>query len=281
MDWRKWSQARRIGRQMLAVLTALVLAVEPGSGSGLRKTDPAQVVPLDQIPVQYRESVAEVIRDNHFHQQSKPDTFPCHPKLYLSLLNQPMLTLALWQDLSPSPAKLKQVGPGVYQGTDGAGATATWEFAYRSPRLHVLLCKLDYASPRGNARLDGRIVLVVRSGFYREVNGETWVQHDIEAYVKVDSRGWRALAATARPIIEKLLEDQIQEAGWFVSVMARLVEMYPSWAVAVAVNQADIPVPTKDAFRDLVVQTRRPGALPGRPQLADATAAAPPETVRR
>lgn len=252
--------------------------------AGLRKaTDPAQVIPLDQIPVKYRESVAEVIRDNHFHQQSKPDTFPCQPQIYLSLLNDPVLTLALWQDLSPSPAHLDMVQPGVYQGNDGVGAKATWEFALRSPRLTVLLCNLDYDSPRGNAHLEGRVVLIVRTGFYREVNGETWVQHDIEAFVKVDSRGWRAVAATARPIIERLLEDQIQEAGWFISLMARMVEMYPNWATSVASSKAAIPAESKQAFRDLVARTRRPGALPGRPQLADAapSTATPPATLRR
>ena len=109
--------------------------------------------------------------------------------------------------------RLKQVGPDRYEGTDGAGASAVWEFVHRSPKLHVLLCNLSYTTPRGDARLDARIVLLVHSGFYREVNGEPWVQHDVEAFVKVDSKGWKAVARTVRPVIEKLLEDQVREAG--------------------------------------------------------------------
>lgn len=237
--------------------------------AGLRRTDPAEVVPLDQIDLRLRASVAEVIRDHTFHHHGRPETFPCNPRIYLALLNEPALTLGLWKDLSPNPARLGQVGPGRYQGTDGAGTTATWEFALRSPQLHVLLCDLQYATPRGNARLEGRIVLIVRSNFLRESDGETWVQHDIEAYVKVDSRGWRAVAATVKPLIEKVLEDQIQEAGWFVSLMSRLVEMYPNWATSVAVNQPEIAPQVRESFRDLVAQTRRPGAYSGRPVLAE------------
>jgi hypothetical protein len=255
----------------------LVVTGLPRASAGLRRSvDPATVVPIDQLAPGYRDEVIEVIRDHHFHQQSKPDTFPSNPKLYLSLLNEPALTLALWKDLSPSPARLQQVRSGVYQGTDGAGTSATWEYALRSPKLHVLFSRLEYTGPRGNTRLEGRIVLVVRSGFYREVNGETWVQHDIEAFVKVDSRGWRTVAATARPIIERLLDDQVQEAGWFVSIMARMVEMYPAWAVSVAMRQADVPAESREGFRTLVAQTRRPGAREGRPQLADATPSAAP-----
>jgi hypothetical protein len=265
---------RNVGPALLLALAGACLL--PTARGGTRRADPSQVIPLDQVDPRHRESVAEVIAEASFHRQGKPETFPCNPKIYLSLLNEPALTLALWQDLSPTPARLRQVGPGIYQGTDGAGASATWEFVLRSPRLHVLLCRLDYASPRGNARLSGRIVMVVRTGFYKEVNGEPWVQHDVEAFVKIDSRGWKAVAVTVRPLIEKLLEDQVQEAGWFVSLMARLVEMYPNWAITTVMGQAELPGTTRQGFRDMVAQNRRPGAFTGRPTLAQT---APP--VRR
>jgi hypothetical protein len=244
-----------------------------------RPVEPSQVVPLDQIAPEHRESVADVIADHTLHRQGAPETFPCNPRIYLSLLNEPALTLALWKDLSTSPVRLRKVGPGRYEGNDGNGATATWEFVYRSPKLHVLLAHLDYTSPRGAARMEARIVLIVHCGFYREVNGDHWVQHDVEAFVKVDSKGWKAVARTVRPLIEKLLEDQVREAGWFVSLMGRLVAMYPNWACQVAMGQDDINAETRQHFRDIVVQTRRPGAFTGRPVVVDNTVV--DETARR
>ncbi len=227
------------------------------------------MVPLDLIAKEHREGVTEVIRDHTFHRKGAPETFPCNPKVYLCLLNEPSLTLGLWKDLSDSQVRLRQIGPSRYEGTDGAGANAVWEFVYRSPKLHVLLCTLNYASPRGAAKLDARIVLVVHSGFYREVNGDPWVQHDVEAFVKVDSKGWKAVARGVRPVAEKLLEDQVREAGWFVSLMGRLVAMYPNWACQVTMNQNEVATDTRSKFRDVVMQTRRPGASTGRPALAD------------
>jgi hypothetical protein len=245
------------------------------------EVDPAQVVPLKQIAAESRDSVAEVIRDNSFHRRGAPETFPCNARIYLDLLNEPALTLALWQDLSSSPVRLQQVGPNRYQGTDGAGASAAWEFVYRSPKLHVLLGHLDYTSPRGNANLQGRIVLIVHSGFYREVNGEPWVQHDVEAYVKIDSKGWKAVARTVRPLIERLLDDQVREAGWFVSLMGRLVLMYPNWACQVVMQRPDLNSEVRQRFRDIVTQTRRPGASSGRPVMVDNSTANPDATLRR
>jgi hypothetical protein len=278
----KSSVVRRRLARWVVVLGASAAAHAMAAGlplasarAGTRATDPAAVVPIDQIRPERREAVAEVIRDHTLHRRAAPETFPCNPKLYLCLLNEPAVTLALWKDLASSPVQLRQTGPDRYEGTDGQGTSAVWEFVYRSPKLHVLLADLDYSTPRGAAHLDARIVLVVHTGFYREVNGEQWVQHDVEAYVKVDSRGWKAVARTVRPVVERVLEDQVREAGFFVSLMGRLVASYPNWACQVTMGQPDIASDTRQRFRDLVMQTRRPGASAGRPVLADNTAPSP------
>jgi hypothetical protein len=262
----------------LGVWLALASPTAPNARAGspaVRPPDPATVVPLDKIGPEHREAVAEVIRDHTLHRKGVPETFPCHPRVYLSLLNEPAITLALWQDLATSPVRLRQVGPNRYEGNDGSGASAVWDFVYRSPKLHVLLADLDYNTPRGNAHLDARIVLIVHSGFYREVNGEHWVQHDVEAFVKVDSKGWKAVARTLRPVVEKLLEDQVREAGWFVSLMGRLVAAYPNWACQAAMSRNEIAADTREKFRELVVATRRPDSFTGRPTLAESTNANP------
>jgi hypothetical protein len=271
-----------VGLGLLAALAACWPPSYARAGAGAeRVSDPAQVVPLDKIAPEHREAVAEVIRENTLHRKSAPETFPCNPRIYLCLLNEPTLTLALWKDLSDSPVQLRQVGPDRYEGNDGAGAQAVWDFVYRSPKLHVLMANLHYTTPRGNAQLDARIVLVVHSGFFREVNGDQWVQHDVEAFVKVDSKGWKAVARTVRPIIEKLLEDQVREAGWFVSLMGRLVTMYPNWSCQVAMNQTAVAADVRTRFREIVIATRRPGAFTGRPTLAESTTANGPPTRTR
>jgi hypothetical protein len=245
------------------------LAADPRVEGAARHFEPAQIVPLDLIAPEHRESVSEVISTNTFHRQGASDTFPCHPKVYLSLLNEPALTLALWQDLAASPAKLRQVGPDTFQGSDGTGTSATWQFLYRSPRLHVMLSNLDYVGPHGNVKLSGRIVLVVHTEYIQKSPTDHWVRHDVEMFVKIDSKGWRALAKTGRPLIEKLLEDQVQEAGWFVSLMGRLVELYPNWACQVVKEGPDIRPDVRQNFTALITQTRRPNAFTGRPVLAE------------
>jgi hypothetical protein len=264
------------------MVAALVVGMTPSVAAGLGwRTDPAQVVPLNQIPAEYRDHIVEVIRDHTFHRQGDPETFPCSAGLYLSLVNEPLLTLSLWKDLAESPVQLRRIGPARYQGGDGAGTSATWDYVLRTPRVHVLLAYLTHITPRSNSRIDARVVLVVHSGYYREVNNEPYIQHDVEVFVKVDSKGWKTLARTLRPVIEHVLEEQVREAGQFVSLMSRLVVMYPNWATGVAVSQAELDVTTRTRFRDIVSQDRKPGASPGRPVMMADSAASSADTRRR
>ncbi|WP_169975263.1 hypothetical protein [Tautonia rosea] len=263
--------SRTLSALVVAVAVVATAGAGPGSSGllGNRRIDPLEVLPLHQVAPEARAEVSEVISEHSFHHKGEPETFPCDPQLYLSLLNEPALTLALWQDLSTSPARLMQIAPGVYQGTDGSGTTATWSFVLRSPQMHALLCNLEYRSPRGSAHLEGRIVLIVHTNYFKEASGSPWIQHNVEAFVKVDSKGWRAVAKTFRPLIERLLEDQIQEAGWFVSLMGRLVETYPNWAEEVISSHPQVPRDTQGHFRAVIERARRPDASPGRPVLMD------------
>jgi hypothetical protein len=253
---------------LVGLLTSpLTLHSAAAAGLGSRKIDPAQVVPLNELNPEHRATVEEVIRDHTFHRQGESDTFPCPGKLYLNLVEEPMLPLSLWKDLSDSPVQLHKVAPGRYEGSDGSGSTATWEIVYTAPRQHVFLANFNYVSPRGNARIDARIVLVVHSAYYLDTKKEPWIQHDVEAFVKVDSKGWKTLGRTLRPVIERVLEEQVREAGYFISLMTRLVMTYPDWATETVTLHPGIDVPTRDKFCTQVAQSRKPGASSGRPSV--------------
>jgi hypothetical protein len=124
-------------------------------------------------------------------------------------------------------------------------------------------------------------VLVLHSGYYREVNHESYVQHDVQAFVKVDSKGWKTLARTIRPVIERVLDDQVREAGQFVSLMSRLVVSYPNWATEVAMRQQDADEPARIRFREIVAQNRKPNASPGRPIVMSSAGEATADTRQR
>ncbi len=267
----------------VAIIGIMSATLSPlaGAGIGSRRIDPAQVVPIEQLAPEWRDSVIEVIRDHTFHREGEPDTFACPPDLYLSLLNEPAMTVALWKDLSDTPVRLRKVTANRYEGDDGSGSTATWEFVLRSPRLHVLLAHFNYISPHGNARVEARIVVVVNSAYYRDRTKAPFVQHNVDIYVKVDSKGWKTIARTVRPVVERILEEQVKEAGFFISLMSRLVLSFPNWATDVVTRNPGIDAATRQRFATIVAQPRRPGASSGRPVVRKDPGNITAETRRR
>jgi len=261
-------------RQMGLGLAGLIAS--GGLASAASRKTAAELLPMDQVAPERREEVREVIETFTIHRQGKPEAFPCDPNLYLALLNEPALTLSLWKDLSKAPVKLQHLGANQYYGDDGQGTTANWEFVYRSSKLHALYCNLLHVRPKSQSKLEGRIVLLVRSDYFKPqaAHDQPVIQHEVEAFVKVDSKGWRALAKTVRPILEKVLEQQVQEAGWFVSLMGRLVAQYPVWAVDVVSRDAEIPREYREYFPKVVDQAKIADYSAGRPRMRQETAQA-------
>lgn len=115
----------KLGRRSWFAATLLIVLLAPfpraGAGLGGRHTDPAQVVPLDQLAAEYREAVAEVISEHTFHRQGESENFPCHSSLYLSLLAEPLVPLTLWKDLMLRRCSFRKSGPTAIKGPMGPG----------------------------------------------------------------------------------------------------------------------------------------------------------------
>ncbi|ADV64069.1 hypothetical protein Isop_3512 [Isosphaera pallida ATCC 43644] len=230
-------------------------------------------LPWASIAPEWRDGLIEVMRSAHFHRRSPAELFECDPRLYLALVNEPVLTLGLWRDLGGTQAWLRRIGPARFQGNDGQGTTAVWDYVLATPNLHILHSHLNHVGPNEAVKLDARVVLILRTEYLRDAAQRDHIRHDVEVFVKIDSRGWKAIARVARPIIEGLLNDQVQEAGWFISVLGRLIERHPDWAQAAIMKQTDLPLAARHQIASLIQTNRKPQAQPGRPQASAIIAA--------
>ncbi len=167
-----------VGKSVRVAMTMMVvlgLAVSPArAGLGTRHVDPAQIVPLPQIAAEHREAVAEVIRDHTFHRQGEADAFPCPSSLYLSLVNEPAVTLALWKDLSdvagPAPEGRAQPIRGDRRvgrvGRLGVRAPLT---PHPCPSGVLELCE----PPRQRARSRPGSFSIVNTSYYQDSNQDS------------------------------------------------------------------------------------------------------------
>jgi hypothetical protein len=82
-------------------------------------------------------------------------------------------------------------------------------------------------------------------------------------------------------VIERLLEDQVREAGQFISIMSRLVVTHPNWATQIAAGQPQLDSDARTRFCEIVAQNRKPGASSGRPAVLADSRSIPTDSRRQ
>src|SRR5262245_60306580 len=214
--------------------------------------DAKDLIPWKALDEKNRARIAEVVEHATVYHRSPSEVFVCKPELYLLLLHEPVMTLELWRALGGCNATLECVGPGQFRGADGHVSTGKWEFAYRSPELNVIYADGQYRGPLLGNTLETKSVLVLRTAYFQERDGKSYVKHQLDGYVKAESGNLKPLARALKPIFQKTVESTMQESMWFVSLMCRYAQHDPQ-SVAQIVQESDkIPDPLKAQMQKLL-----------------------------
>jgi hypothetical protein len=223
-----------------------------------------ELIPWKALDEKNRDRIGDVVDHATVVHRSPSEVFVCKPDLYLLLLHEPVMTLELWKALGGTNATLECIGPGQFQGADGHVSSGKWEFAYRSPELNVIYADGQYRGPLLGNTLETRSVLMLRTAYFQERDGKSYIKHQLDGFVKAESGNLKPLAKALKPIFQKNVESTMQESMWFVSLMCRYAQHDPH-AVARIVQQSDkIP----DALKAQMQQVLAP-LLASQPERKD------------
>ena len=240
------------GKYIWIVLSLLLLA--PQIACGEQNAEEARaLVPWKSLNDKTRSKLEDVVDHATVYHRCPSEVFACDPGLYLLFLHEPVLTLELWKALGGSNATLEAVGPSQYEGADGHVSTGRWEFVYRSPELNVIYAEGQYRGPLLGNTLETRSVLVLRTAYFQERDGKTYIKQQLDGFVKAESGNLKPLAKALKPIFQKNVESTMQESMWFVSLMCRYTQ-YDPHQIAKALDRVDkVPAETKAQLNQLLV----------------------------
>lgn len=252
----------------MRLLVSLV-AVMVSSGAGKPTVEQARsLIPWEGIDPKIRPVLEEAVNHPTVYHRTRAEVFACNPELYLLLLHQPVLTTELWK-ATGLEVDVKEIAPDRYRGSDGTTSSGQWEFVYKSPELNVIYLESQYRGRLFYGTLKTRSVLILRSVFFRETDGRSYVKHQLDGFVKAESGSLGPLAATFHPIFGRSVQITMQQALWFLSLMCRY-SVYDPHSVARVVEQTDkIPHEVKGRARSLLapflaVTPERQSLLPAR-----------------
>jgi hypothetical protein len=234
------------------VLIAIVLCASGLAWADSPSDQAKELIPWKALDEKTRTRIADVVEHATVYHRSASEVFACKPELYLLLLHEPVMTLELWKALGGSNATLECVGPGQYEGADGHVSSGQWEFVYRTPELTVIYADGQYRGPLLGTTLETRSVLILRSAYFQERDGKTYVKHQLDGFVKAESGNLKPLARALKPVFQKNVQSTMQESLWFVSLMCRYI-YYDPHGIAYILEQSDkFTDPTKGRLLNLL-----------------------------
>src|SRR5947209_20499210 len=86
----------------------------------------AALVPLEQIPPNFRDKVSHVLARPTLYSRGPLETFEGRPELYRWLLDHPDRTVVAWRRLGAKCLEIEDRGRGYFGWADTQGSDITW-----------------------------------------------------------------------------------------------------------------------------------------------------------
>jgi hypothetical protein len=141
------------------------------------------------------------------------------------MVDHPDLVVNVWEVLEISDMSLQRTGEHTFDVNDGAGTTGRVEFLYRTHDTHLLYCEGTYEGPMFARKIQGRSLLLLKSGYVRETDGRYYVTCRMDAFLQVDHLGLEILAKTFQPLVGAAADHNFQETAAFLGSMSRAAEI--------------------------------------------------------
>jgi hypothetical protein len=253
-----WSFATLLGTLLVAPSAARESVAGPLRFGRPKASDEVrEMLPFDQFSPQARWKIDSILDDHSLYRNLPTEVFRSDPDVYLFLLNEPQITVAVWQALGISDLRIQPhpQNPNYYIGDDGKGTQGSCEYVYRSPELHVLVCEGSYRGPLVPKPIRASLLLVLRSAYFRDQAEQVYVTHQLHAFVKLDSSGAEVVAKLTDPISTRMANHTFNQVTAFLGAMSRWMEQQPEWAHQLADQLPDVSSTQRQQLRDLADRT--------------------------
>lgn len=246
---RRWSLTLAIALALLATASwARADDLNAGTSSRSERKKALASIPLSKLSPADRAKVKEVLGDISIYRRLPVEVVPCDPEFFLFLVNRPDAVVSIWEALGLSDVRVEQVGKNTYKADDGHGTTANVEYLYRSHDCHLVLAEGHYQGPLFKRNVSGRCLMMLRSGYVRETDGNYYVTNRMDVFCNLDNLGIEVIAKTVNPVMGKVIDRNFTEISMFVAGLNRKAGHDPVWCREMAEKLVDVHPAVRDEF---------------------------------
>lgn len=245
----------------LATLTAMVHEVQAAPPTAPRATssmsarkEAIAALPLDGLTAEQQQNIAAVLSKTTIYRRLPPAVACCDPELYLYIVNHPEILANIWQLMDIEDVVLKPVSANRYVADDGDGTKGQMEFLHRGPNMHLVYAEGRYEGPLFTEPITGKSVLLIRSNYVREPDGQYYVTTQMDVFVHLDNVGLDFLAKTFQPLVCRVADYNFLVTAQFVEALSRTAEVNQMGMQRLASKLQNLDPQVRDDFANLALE---------------------------
>ncbi|MBX3411135.1 MAG: hypothetical protein KF708_00345 [Pirellulales bacterium] len=218
------------------------------STSRAAREDALASIPRHRLTAEQLRQVDTLIEKTSIFRRLPTQVIECDPEIYQYVMEHPEIVANIWQLLGIEKVVVRPVGPNVYQAEDGAGTKGVLHFLYRSPELHVIYAEGAYDGPMFTQNVTGGCLLILKTGYQREVDGKYYITSRVDTFIRLDNVGLEFLAKTFQPLVGRVVDYNFIATGSFVESLSRTAEMNPAGMQRLAAKLEHVDPAVRDEF---------------------------------
>lgn len=200
-----------------------------GSSSRSTLRDALDRLPLDDLTIEQRSRVNEVLEDRSMFRRLPAISIDANAEVYNHLTHNPESVVGIWRVLGISKFTMQQTGPTEWYGDAGDGSTGTIDVLSRSPNHHLLLCTGKYKSPLLARPIEATAVMHLRTQYQQGEDLQPKVVHGVDLFVMFPSHTVDTVARVIAPVSHMIADRNFRELSLFVRFMNVAMERQPGW----------------------------------------------------
>ncbi len=246
-------------RHCAAALTIVLLthayaaAATPNQATSSRaaREDAIRSIPLDRLPADMREKVSATLAGTSLYRRLPVHVTQCDPNMYLFLVRHPEVVVNIWEVMNISNVALTRTGPDSFRATDNAGTLCDVKFCYSDDETQVIYAEGAYSGPMVGKPIRARCVLLLKSGYMQETDGQYHVTSRMDTFIQIEHAGVEVLAKTLQMLIHRSADYNFVETAAFLGTVSRTAETNPNGMRRLADKLANLEPNVRDEFARL------------------------------
>ncbi len=246
---------------------------EPDTSQAARQSA-VRSIPFERLDAHAQAKAREVLSQVSVFRRMPVQVIDCDPNLYLFLIQHPDVVVNIWEVLKITRLRLTEVGPGRFEVIEPAGTAGNIEYLYSNHDTQVIYGEGTYEGPLFARPVQGKVLIVVKTGYVRETNGRNYITTRMDCFLSVDHTVAALVTRTIHGLMGNVADTNFSQTMSFLGSLSRTAEVKHHSVQRLAGRLVNVQPELRQRLAELAGQIGRESyavageARPGLPEVA-------------